>query len=445
MNFLQKLIYKPHRTTLQITSANGFHLRPAAQFVSKAKGFDSEIKALFKEKEADAKAVNSLLSLGLEKEDRFTLQVRGKDAKEALESLETLFHTLMQDDKETETVEKRKRRTKVWPSTVRSLHREWLSPLPADTKRRRSKKESDLSFSEALANSLEELATLYRAHRRDDDAGIYLAQKELLHAVSSGIDSLEDLEQTIAEESARLVGGRMEAKISDYNDILQRVKKQMGIETEMILPDTPSILLAKDLLPSQIEQLKESNVEGVILKETTLTSHTAILLRGAGIPSPISDHSPVEENSEVILDAHSGLIVMHPSSADTQKARERHKEDQAQKALASRKRFEKALTRTQKEIRVFANVTGAASAKTAKEEGAEGIGLLRTEFLFKEAQPTLEEQTAAYKEIFGLFDEITVRTLDVGGDKKLPYLTLPHEENPFLGIRGSAFSKHIRS
>ena len=436
MNFLQKLIYKPHSTTLQITSANGFHLRPVAQFVSKAKGFDSEIKALFKEKEADAKAVNSLLSLGLEKEDRFTLQVRGKDAEEALESLETLFHTLMQDDKETETIEKEEAAYEGMAIDGEIIAQGVVIAPACRYKETKVEKESDLSFPEALANSLEELETLYRAHRTDDDAGIYLAQKELLQAVSNGIDSLEDLEQTITEESARLVGGRMEAKISDYSDILQRVKKQMGIETEMILPDTPSILLAKDLLPSQIEQLRESNIEGVILKETTLTSHTAILLRGAGIPSLISDYSPVEENSEVILDANSGLIVMHPSSADTQKARERHKEDQAQKALASRKRFEKALTRTQKEIRVFANVTNAASAKTAKEEGAEGIGLLRTEFLFKEKQPTLEEQTAAYKEIFGLFDEITVRTLDVGGDKKLPYLTLPHEENPFLGIRG---------
>lgn len=123
----------------------------------------------------------------------------------------------------------------------------------------------------------------------------------------------------------------MEAKITDYNDILQRMKKQMGTATEMIFPDTPSVLLAQDLLLSQIEQLKESKVEGVILKKTTLTSHTAILLRGVGIPSLIVDYSPLEENS--------GMIVMEPTPDDIQKARERHKEDRAQKELASQKRF----------------------------------------------------------------------------------------------------------
>jgi len=85
-------------------------------------------------------------------------------------------------------------------------------------------------------------------------------------------------------------------------------------------------------------------------------------------------------------------------------------------------------------------VTDVASAKEAKEFGADGIGLLRTEFLFKEKKPTLKEQIDAYRKIFDIFDDITVRTLDIGGDKSLPYISIPKEDNPFLGLRGIRFS-----
>jgi len=199
----------------------------------------------------------------------------------------------------------------------------------------------------------------------------------------------------------------------------------MGFSVEMLLPETPVILLAKDLLPSQIEQLQQMQA-----------SHTAILLRAAGIPSLITDYSEAEEGHKAILDAHSGVIVTNPSEKDIQKAEERKREDLEQQHIAADRRFEKALTRSKKQIRVFANVTDVHSAQAAREEGAEGIGLLRTEFLFKEKKPTFEAQREAYEAIFSLFDDVTVRTLDVGGDKRLPYLTLPKEENPFLGIRG---------
>jgi len=137
------------------------------------------------------------------------------------------------------------------------------------------------------------------------------------------------------------------------------------------------------------------------------------------------------------LDAHSGAVVYSPSKEDLQKATSRLEKNKAQKALASTKRFEDTTTSKGKNIKVLANVSDVSSAKMAKEEGAEGIGLLRSEFLFKEEKPTLEVQTQAYKEIFALFDDITVRTLDAGGDKALPYINLPKENNPFLGIRGA--------
>jgi phosphocarrier protein FPr len=144
----------------------------------------------------------------------------------------------------------------------------------------------------------------------------------------------------------------------------------------------------------------------------------------------------VTEGVTIILDTHSGLLITNPTEEDLHKAEERREKDTAQREIASSKRFEAATTKKGKSIKVLANVTDVSSAVQAKEEGAEGIGLLRTEFLFKEEKPTLEMQIDAYTKIFSHFNEITVRTLDVGGDKALPYISLPKESNPFLGIRG---------
>lgn len=427
---------KPHTIQLHISSANGFHLRPVAEFVNTAKTFACDISALHQHKSVSAKSVNALLSLGLEKGDSFTLLARGKDAKVATETLQALFARLMQEDKEVSTLGKE---TKVYEGQIiegEIISRGVVIAPVCRYAEREFATEARLDFSEALAKSLDELEILYLAHKEEENGSIYLAQKALLHAIADDLDSFETFELTIAEASAHLTGSKMASKIIDYQDILRRVKNHMGIKTEMILPETSTILLAEDLLPSQITQLRSSHVEGVVLKETTLTSHTAILLRAAGIPSLIADYSTVEEHSRVILDANSGMIVSKPSEKDLTEAEKRKTEDRKQRDIAANKRFEKALTRTQKQIHILSNVTDIDSAKEARAEGAEGIGLLRTEFLFKNRKPSLEEQTKAYTEIFSCFENITVRTLDVGGDKKLPYLTLQEENNPFLGIRG---------
>jgi len=263
----------------------------------------------FKQKTVNAKAVNTLLSLGLEQEDSFKLQARGKDAKEAVQRLEAFFAELMQGDREMETLDKEDSLYEGPVIEGEIISRGIAIAAVHRYKERENRTENGVGFSEALAKSLEELDALYRTHAQNEDAGIYLAQRELLQAIAEQAGSLEIFEETISEESARLVGSKMEAKITDYKDILQRVKKQMGFSVEMLLPETPVILLAKDLLPSQIEQLQQMQVEGVVLKETTLTSHTAILLRAAGIPSLITDYSEAEEGHKAILDAHSGVIV----------------------------------------------------------------------------------------------------------------------------------------
>ncbi|NOZ91383.1 MAG: phosphoenolpyruvate--protein phosphotransferase, partial [Epsilonproteobacteria bacterium] len=190
---------------------------------------------------------------------------------------------------------------------------------------------------------------------------------------------------------------------------------------------------------SEIIKISETLIEGVILKKGSPTSHAAILLRSFGIPSMIIDNI-IPPSPKAILDANSGNLVLQPTKNDLEKAKNRQTAFKAFQEIGYQKRFEPAKTKDGKEIKILANITDVTSAKEAKELGADGIGLLRTEFLFKDRKPTLEEQIITYAEIMKIFDNITIRTLDVGGDKALSYAPIPKEANPFLGIRGIRFS-----
>ena len=437
MPFFDRLFSKSCSTVLHITSGNGFHLRPAAVFAAEAKKFAAVIEARTHGRSINAKSLNALLSLNLEKGDHFELTCKGKDSQEALEALSRKFGILMSNDHEAVRIDK-----ETGAYEGESIEGEIisggmaLSPLWHYTEET-IRTQSTTSFTEAVAKSISELEQIYKAHKTDADSGIYLAQKELLASLQQNVTSLEMLEEAVEKAGRELKGGILEARYDDYKDILQRVKMHLGYTTVTAYPQRPFILLADDLLPSQIETLPQ-NTAGVILRNTSLTSHTAILLRASGIPSLIINTFSIKgkESDEIILDGHRGIVVTNPTPADMHQAKIRIENDKKNKQTVQSRRFKSAVTTSGDTIKVLANVTDVTSAQLAKKEGAEGIGLLRTEFLFKEEKPTFEAQVAAYRSIFSLFEEVTVRTLDIGGDKALPYVTLPPESNPFLGIRG---------
>ena len=435
MGLFERLFAKSATIVLHITSSNGFHLRPAAVFVKEAQKFSCQIEAESRGNSIDAKNLNALLSLNLDKGDHFDLICKGKDAEEAIEVLGTLFETLMEDETETAIIAKADRYYE--SDTYKG---EIIAPGIAIAplwhyREVSTQKETNSNFKEAVALSLKELEALQKRHKNDIDGSIYLAQKTLLETLVRDIEDLDALENAVTRESNALQGGKMEAKIIDYRDLLTRVKGHLGFTTDVPYPDTPFILIADDLLPSRIEHLPKEAV-GVILQQTTLTSHSAILLRAAGVPSLILHEVLPQTDTPAILDAHSGLLLLQPTKGDITQAKKVQEQDTEATQKAHDKRFESASTSRGEQIKVVANITDITSAQKAKEAGAEGIGLLRTEFLFTRGRPTLETQIEAYRNIFSLFDEITVRTLDVGGDKSLSYIDLPLEDNPFLGIRG---------
>jgi phosphotransferase system HPr (HPr) family protein len=252
MQFLQKFFTKPKTIQLMITSNNGFHLRPVAKFVSVAKTFSCQVTASHKNRTVDAKGVNSLLSISLEKGDTFTLTCKGKHAQDALDTLTDTFNTLMQNDKEIKVIEKEDTHYE-GEYLEGDIISSGIAIAPVNHyKEENIQKKSLLSFKEAFYRSIDELEVLYDKHKENTNAGIYLAQKELLASLETESSTLSDLEILIANASAQLLGSKLESKISDYKDILQRVKNHLGFEIKALFPTQSFILLADDLLPSKI-------------------------------------------------------------------------------------------------------------------------------------------------------------------------------------------------
>jgi phosphocarrier protein FPr len=428
MQFFKKLFYKPISTRLKVTSSNGFHLRPIGKFTHQAKQFEAVIEADFREKRVDAKSVSALLSLSLDKEDSFRLFAQGKDARKALDVLEKLFHKLMSEEVAVKEVPKQSHEYEGKSIQGEIISKGIAIASLAHYSKTQSYQENTCSFEEAIEQSMQSLS-----HNPTD---IDKAQKTLLISLYETSKTLKAFEASIRDISSTLQGTKNASKITDYQDIKQRVKSYLGFKTSTSFPKEDFILLADDLLPSEIELLTQSKVHAVILQNNSIYSHTAILLKSVGITSMIIQDEILTEGEKIILDSYAGVILGNPSSHDIKKAKDRQEEKEKETQSIASKRFDKAMTKSHEKISVYANVTDTASAKIAKEEGAEGIGLLRSEFLFRDTKPSLEIQIQSYKEIFALFEDITVRTLDVGGDKALPYIKIEEENNPFLGIRG---------
>jgi phosphocarrier protein FPr len=205
----------------------------------------------------------------------------------------------------------------------------------------------------------------------------------------------------------------------------------------------PAILLAEDLTPSDTATLDPDMILGLCTAVGGPTSHTAILARGFGIPAVVGAGKAVltvADGTLGILDGESGKLYLKPSDADVQTARSLQEQAQQQQDVARSARFAPAVTTDGHRVEVVANINRAAEAPKAIDSGAEGVGLMRTEFLFlaRESIPSEDEQFEAYRDMAKAMGDrpVVIRTLDIGGDKEVPFLNLPKEDNAFLGVRG---------
>jgi phosphocarrier protein FPr len=209
------------------------------------------------------------------------------------------------------------------------------------------------------------------------------------------------------------------------------------------LPDEPVVVVAYDLTPSETAAFDPRRVLGFCTAVGGPNAHTAILARALGLPAVVSAGPGVMElvsGALVILDGALGTLAVNPDERAVAAAQAAQRQERERKASAARVAGEPAITADDHRVEVVANIGGLADAQKARAAGAEGVGLLRTEFLFldRTEAPAEEEQFAVYRDIAQALggQPVIIRTLDIGGDKPLPYLDLPAEDNPFLGERG---------
>lgn len=240
---------------------------------------------------------------------------------------------------------------------------------------------------------------------------------------------------------------------ADIKDVGRRILLKLKGE-EMISEHTmevPSILVAKELSPSDMPSLDFEKILGIITEEGGVTSHVAIMAGNMGVPYMAGIKGITERltgNELLVLDGENKKIVLEPSPEMEEEYRQQREQMLRRKELYERDLELPAVTRDGKTICVVANVGSMKEIMLAEQKKVHAVGLFRSEFLYMESGdfPTEEEQLAIYKKAAQTaYEELTIRTLDIGGDKKLPYFTFDTEDNPFLGWRAIRISLDMTS
>lgn len=236
----------------------------------------------------------------------------------------------------------------------------------------------------------------------------------------------------------------MQQRATDMIDIKTRlIKKVLGIEnTDLSKLPYGSILVAKDLTPSMTAGLNPDNVLGIVTQFGGKTSHSAILARALEIPAVVGlSNLPedISDDTDILLDGESGEVIILPTDNEKSDYENKKKKYDANKEVLKKYRELPSISKDGKKVEIAGNIGSPEDAKKVIENGGEGIGLFRTEFLFmdRDCMPTEEEQFESYKEVAAAMEgkPVIIRTLDIGGDKEIPYMGIVQDENPFLGYR----------
>ncbi|MBK5525550.1 phosphoenolpyruvate--protein phosphotransferase [Pseudomonas sp. TH06] len=453
-----------------VAHRGGLHARPAALIRQTAQGFKSQSQLHFAGKSAPCNSLIGLMGLAIGEQDEVQVSCQGSDAEAALQALLTALATALPDDHHAAapvSVAPLKR-----PAEAGVLHGVCAAPglvggplfrlnaisLPVDagnhdpvqqlqnldTALNQVRCEIDSTLTQAKKQKNADEEAIFAAHLAllEDPALLDAAQQSIeqgtaaTHAWSQSIDvQCEVLQHT---GSALLA-----ERANDLRDLKQRVLRALLGEAWHYDVPAGAIVAAHELTPSDLLQLSAQGVAGLCMAEGGATSHVAILARGKGLPCMVALGSVLLDQPQghaVVLDADGGRLELAPNTerlAEVQQAQiDRRQRRDAQQAKAHLP----AETRNGVHIEVVANVASSSEAADAFANGADGVGLLRTEFLFVDRQtaPDVEEQRSAYQAVIDAMGDksVIIRTIDVGGDKQLDYLPLPAEANPVLGLRG---------
>ncbi len=289
-------------------------------------------------------------------------------------------------------------------------------------------------------------AAIFDAHR------MFLEDPELLEDIQrrlqeEGINAeaaVQDAGQNFSQMMLALEDAYFRERAQDVQDVIQQViRALLGLSQSKQSPLQPAIILAEELTPSDTIQFERSVILGLATMRGGPTSHAAILARSLGVPAAVSvpfELADLRNGQPAVLDGNHGTLTVDPDPSTLAAAEQSGALYQARQKALLESAQAPTMTRDGMRVEVVANIGSAEDAVQAVHSGAEGVGLFRTEFLYMGQNALLseEQQIAAYREVFRILAPrpVVVRTLDIGGDKDIPYLGLQREQNPFLGWRG---------
>ena len=235
----------------------------------------------------------------------------------------------------------------------------------------------------------------------------------------------------------------MKERAADIRDISERVIANLNGENKSkVVTDEPVIILADDLAPSETVQLEKDKVLSFVTVHGSVNSHTAILARTMGIPALVSTEMELSEELDgklAVVDGNHGMIYIDPDVQTMEKMEALKKEEEEKKELLQTFKNKESITLDGKKVLTYANIGNVKDLALVLQNGAEGIGLFRSEFLYLESEtyPTEEEQFEVYKKVAETMagKRVIIRTLDIGADKQADYFELEKEENPAMGVR----------
>lgn len=458
------------RGQVRVAHRGGLHARPAALIRQTAQGFNSQAQLHFNGKSAPCNSLIGLMGLAIAEQDEVQVSCQGPDADAALQALLSALATALPDDHHGQAPVSTAALKR--PAEAGVLHGVCAAPglvagplfrlnaitLPADMGNHDPVQQQQTLETALNAVRSEIAATLAQAkkHSNADEEAIFAAHMALLEDpalldaaqqfIAQGTAATHAWSQSIDAQCAMLQGTGsplLAERANDLRDLRQRVLRALLGEAWQYQVPAGAIVAAQELTPSDLLQLSAQGVAGLCMAEGGATSHVAILARGKGLPCIVALGAQLldqPQDQAVVLDADGGRLELTPNAqrlADVQQAQvERQQRRESQQAKAHLP----AETRNGVHIEVVANVASSSEAADAFANGADGVGLLRTEFLFVDRQtaPDVEEQRSAYQAVIDAMGNksVIIRTIDVGGDKQLDYLPLPAEANPVLGLRG---------
>lgn len=466
---------------LTVNTRHGLHARPAARLVQTAAAFDARIRVKKQGSPQDpvsATSLNSIATLGVNRGDRIVVSAAGADVQEALEALARLVNEQLQtyDEETTAAPETAAARTDDGEGFAAVALSEGIALGPIfhyrasapEVPRHRSENPerewADLlgakdNVCEAILQRRQALETgpgkaraaIFDAHLLivQDPTLLNRTRKRIFKNGDNAAWAWQQSVQEIANTYRELSDDYLRQRAADVVDVGRQVLLELlgqHLATAVVLPQ-PVILVAGELTPTDIVMLDMERVLGIVTVAGGPTSHGAILARALGMPA-IAGVDPavlnLAENTALALDGFSGTLWIRPSPKVAERLKERRLRWLQQREQRRTSGRQPAVTRDGRRVTVAANLGSVIEAGKARENGADGVGVLRTEFLYlKRRRPPAEaEQVDTLGRIARAIGgkPIWVRTLDVGGDKPLPYLRIPVESNPYLGLRAARLS-----